>query len=87
MIFDIEQFVKKDFTDDDLKKMALDFKTLREAGMKGIVRFSYNYTDIEGNPDDHKFPQTTDAEKPQLLKHIKQLEKVFKVCMKSWLKI
>ncbi|KZS16107.1 Uncharacterized protein APZ42_018190 [Daphnia magna] len=78
MIFDIEQFVKKDFTDDDLKKMALDFKTLREAGMKGIVRFSYNYTDIEGNPDDHKFPQTTDAEKPQLLKHIKQLEKVFK---------
>ncbi|XP_057372748.1 uncharacterized protein LOC130693596 [Daphnia carinata] len=78
MIFDIEPFVKKDFTDEALKKMKLDFSTLRKAGMKGIVRFSYNQTNIKGNPDNHDFPKTTDAEKPQLLKHIKQLEKVFK---------
>ena len=61
MIFNIEPFVKKPLSENALKNIAADFKLLRTGGMKGIVRFSYNQTDIKGNPDKHNFPKTTDA--------------------------
>ena len=79
MIFNIEPFVKKPLSENALKNIAADFKLLRTGGMKGIVRFSYNQTHIKGNPDKHNFPKTTDAEKTQLLNHIKQLAPIFKV--------
>ncbi|KAI9561362.1 hypothetical protein GHT06_012319 [Daphnia sinensis] len=76
MIFNLEPFVKKDLSKGDLDKMSSDFEKLRKGGMKAVVRFSYNQTDVK-NPEKHNFPKTTDAEKPQLLKHINQLERVF----------
>jgi hypothetical protein len=81
MIFNIEPFVKKPLSDVALKNIAADFGALRKGGMKGIVRFSYNQTDIKGDPDKYNFPKTTDAEKTQLLSHIKQLATIFKVVL------
>lgn len=86
MIFNLEPFVKKDFSKSDLDKMTSDFNKLRKGGMKAIVRFSYNQTSLK-KPEKHNFPKTTDAEKPQLLKHINQLERIFQVCCEMLIEV
>jgi hypothetical protein len=88
MIFNIEPFVKQNLNDVALNNIRNDFKALREGGMKGIVRFSYNQTDLSDiDLANYNFPQTTDAKKTQLLSHIKQLAPIFKVVHEYGLRI
>ena len=71
LIFVLEPYVATDLTKDVTDNMANEFKTLRSAGMKSIVRFSYSQS--EKNMEDAKLNQ--------LLNHIKQVKKVLTVML------
>ncbi|XP_046633549.1 uncharacterized protein LOC124312970 [Daphnia pulicaria] len=60
----LDNFVTSNISSTILSKLTVDFQTLRSAGMKAIVRFSYTLT--EGNMND--------AALTQLIKHIDQLK-------------
>jgi Domain of unknown function (DUF4832)/Domain of unknown function (DUF4874) len=63
--YHIADFRKRDLTPEYLAFLQRDFDTTREAGIKLVVRFAYNYP--MGGPD---------AALPQILRHIKQLQPV-----------
>jgi Domain of unknown function (DUF4832)/Domain of unknown function (DUF4874) len=63
--YHIADFRKRDLTPEYLAFLQRDFDTTREAGMKLVVRFAYNYP--MGGPD---------AALGQVLRHIKQLQPV-----------
>jgi hypothetical protein len=65
----LDNFVTSNISSTILSKLTVDFQTLRSAGMKAIVRFSYTLT--EGNMND--------AALTQLLKHIDQLKPYLQV--------
>ena len=69
LVFVLEPYVAKDLTKDATNKMANEFKMLRSAGLKSIVRFSYSQS--EKNMEDAKLKQ--------LLNHIKQIKNVLTV--------
>jgi Domain of unknown function (DUF4832)/Domain of unknown function (DUF4874) len=63
--YHIADFRKRDLTPEYLAFLQRDFETTREAGIKLVVRFAYNYP--MGGPD---------AALPIILRHIKQLQPV-----------
>jgi hypothetical protein len=70
--FLIDEFVAADFDETTLNFIDSQFDTAREAGMKVIPRFSYNFPD-----GDDEYPYTDpDATLPQMLEHISQLEPI-----------
>lgn len=62
--FRLDNFKTTAITADFLAKMQTDFNTLRSAGVKAIVRFSYTNTD------------GTDAAKAKIISHVDQLKAV-----------
>lgn len=67
--FVLDTFVTSNISSTFIANARADFATVRSAGMKSIVRFSYTQTDGDMN----------DAKLPQLRNHIVQLAPVFKV--------
>jgi Domain of unknown function (DUF4874) len=65
----LDNFVTSNVSSTILSKLTVDFQSLRSAGMKSIVRFSYTLT--SGNMND--------AALTQLLKHIDQLKPYLQV--------
>lgn len=69
MEFVLDTFLTSNISSTYITKARADFATVRSAGLKSIVRFSYTQTD--GNMNDAKLPQ--------LRNHIAQLATVLKV--------
>ena len=63
-VFYLENFRSTAISQDYLNKVQADFNTIRNAGLKCIVRFAYSDTDTAGQRD---------ASKAQILAHIEQL--------------
>jgi hypothetical protein len=63
-VFYLENFRATAISQDYLNKVQADFNTIRNAGLKCIVRFAYSDTDAAGQRD---------ASKTQILAHIEQL--------------
>jgi Domain of unknown function (DUF4874) len=68
----LDKFVTSDISSTFLNTITADMATLRKAGMKAVLRFSYTQT--EGNKND--------AAITQLLKHIAQIKPILQVCVK-----
>lgn len=65
----LDIFVTSNISSTILSKISTDFQSVRSAGVKSIVRFTY--TLVSGNMND--------AALPQLLKHIDQLKPILQV--------
>ncbi len=68
----LDTFLTSDISSTFLNTITADMATLRTAGMKAALRFSYTQTD--GNMND--------AVITQLLKHIAQIKPILQVCVK-----
>lgn len=66
-VFYLENFRTSAISQDYLNKVQADFNTIRNAGLKCIVRFAYSDTDVAGQRD---------ASKAQILAHIEQLRPI-----------
>ncbi|UOK41735.1 MULTISPECIES: DUF4832 domain-containing protein [Flavobacterium] len=64
-LFYLENFRNGPISQDYLNKMQTDFNTLRNAGLKCIIRFAYSNDDAPGQRD---------ASKAQILAHIQQVK-------------
>ena len=68
-VFYLEEFVKSDISQEFLDAVQADFDTVRQAGLKVIVRFAYtDGPDLE--------PPYGDAGKEWILRHVEQLKPV-----------
>jgi len=73
----LDSFVnKKELSDKFLQELNHDFTIAREAGVKFIVRFSYNNTPPTGDCGNWICPPYGDADKETVLAHVKQVSKV-----------
>ena len=71
----LEGFTNKPLTDELLENIKKDFSTAREAGVKLILRFSYNINPKSGTcPEGFICPPYKDASKEMVLNHIAQLK-------------
>ncbi len=72
----LDQFVNKPLSADFLQKLNNDFNTVRNAGLKMIIRFSYiNKVHSDGCADKEGIcPPYGDAPKTMVLQHISQLK-------------
>lgn len=66
-VFYLENFRNSAISQDYLNKVQADFNTIRNAGIKCIVRFAYSDSDVAGQRD---------ASKTQILAHIEQLRPI-----------
>ena len=77
-IFYLDDFVVAPISQDYLDKMAADFATLRQAGLKAVVRVAYtNQLTFAPNTNWPPIPPYGDASKAQMLAHIDQLAPLF----------
>ncbi|HEX9980334.1 MAG TPA: DUF4832 domain-containing protein [Flavobacterium sp.] len=67
-VFYLESFVNTPISQSFLNKMQTDFNTIRDAGVKVIIRFAYSNNDNNANPKD--------APKSIILGHIQQLQPI-----------
>lgn len=76
----LEDFKAKPLGDAFLRLLQTDFDAVRDAGLKAILRFSYNDKTHGGDcPDEYKIcPPYGDAPKAVVLQHIKQLAPLFR---------
>lgn len=74
-VYILDDFKNKPLSEDFLKKINKDFAIAREAGVKIILRFSYNNTTHSGGcPEGSICPSYGDAPKSIVLQHISQLK-------------
>ncbi len=74
----LTDFIKNDISNEFLKQLQTDFNSIRRAGLKIVLRFSYTDKTTKGNcPDGSICPPYGDAPKLIVLKHIKQLKPLF----------
>ncbi|HRH47955.1 MAG TPA: DUF4832 domain-containing protein [Panacibacter sp.] len=74
----LDGFTSKDLPEDLLTKIKTDFASARTAGIKLIVRFTYNVNPQSGScPEGFICPPYKDASKEFVLKHIAQLKPIF----------
>lgn len=72
-------FVDSDISEAYLTKIQEDFKAIRKAGLKAILRFAYINRSKKGDcPDGSICPPYGDAPKEIILKHIAQLEPILR---------
>jgi len=74
--FLLDSFVHSPISREFLENVKKDFETIRQAGLKSIIRFAYTNTVRSGDcPDQYKIcPPYGDAPKDVLLNHISQLK-------------
>ena len=65
-IFYLESFINSPISQTFLNNMQTDFNTIRQSGVKTIIRFAYSDNDPNAEPKD--------ATKPIILQHIQQLQ-------------
>lgn len=76
-LFDLNDFVTSDISPTYLTAMQADFDTVRQAGLKMIVRFVYTDTPhFAPGTDWPPIPPYGDASKAQMLRHLEQLQPV-----------
>lgn len=68
--FLLKEFLNSKISEEYLDKIRKDFKIIRDARMKSLVRFAYNY--------DEKSAEPKQPSKSQILKHITQIEPILK---------
>lgn len=74
-VYILDNFKNKPLSEEFLEKMSNDFETARKAGVKIILRFSYNNTTHAGGcPEGFICPPYGDAPKSIVLQHISQLK-------------
>jgi hypothetical protein len=76
-VFYLEDFVNSNISQTYLSAMQTDFDTIREAGLKVIIRFAYtDQLHFAPGTDWPPIPPYGDATKKQILKHLEQLRPV-----------
>ena len=77
--FLLDSFVHSPLSNQFLESVRKDFETIRQAGLKSIIRFAYTNTVRSGGcPDEYKIcPPYGDAPKNVVLNHISQLKPLF----------